>query len=169
MSTSSFAFPTKVEDSGVRQRSLALLRQKGVRLPSFAELAEPRLAPEAVRRSLASIGPDDPHPGNLYRVHWYNDLSRRGQVAVPVHVELPEALTGVKARIVVALGALFPMISRPQGARRLWLPRAAPRDRPLRPDAPARGLAVDRAITAAAASPSRASSAAAASRCCRPA
>ena len=27
-----------------------------------------------------------------------------------MHVELPEALTGVKARIVVALGALFPMI-----------------------------------------------------------
>ena len=29
---------------------------------------------------------------------------------MPVHVELPEALTGVKARIVVAVGALFPMI-----------------------------------------------------------
>jgi cysteine synthase len=29
---------------------------------------------------------------------------------VPAYVELPEALTGVKARIVLALGALFPMI-----------------------------------------------------------
>ena len=34
----------------------------------------------------------------------------RPQAATPVHIELPEALTGVKARIVVALGALFPMI-----------------------------------------------------------
>ncbi len=33
-----------------------------------------------------------------------------GSAAVPVHIELPEALTGVKARIVVAIGALFPMI-----------------------------------------------------------
>ncbi len=111
MSKSSFAFPMKVEDASVRRRALALLRQKGVRLPTFAELAEPRRAPEAIRRSLASIGPDDPHPGNLYRVNWFNDLTRTGQVMVPEHVELPEALTGVKARIVVALGALFPMIS----------------------------------------------------------
>ena len=49
-------------------------------------------------------------PLNLYRVHWFNDLARTAQVATPVHIELPEALTGVKARIVVALGALFPMI-----------------------------------------------------------
>ena len=42
--------------------------------------------------------------------NWFNDATRTGQAAVPVHVELPEALTGVKARIVVAVGALFPMI-----------------------------------------------------------
>ena len=56
------------------------------------------------------------------------------------------ALTGVPARIVVVLGALFPMIARTQGARRLCLPRAAPRVRPLRSDAPARGLALDRQL-----------------------
>ena len=43
-----------------------------------------------------------------------------------MHIELPEALTGVKARIVVALGALFPDDPRAQGAGRLRLPRAAP-------------------------------------------
>jgi cysteine synthase len=111
MSASCFAFPTKVEDAATRRRALGLLSQKGVRLPSFAELAQPRLAPEAIRRSLADIGPDDPHPANLYRVNWFNDFARTGQVAVPLHVELPQRLTGVKARIVVALGALFPMIS----------------------------------------------------------
>src|SRR5262249_11901122 len=35
---------------------------------------------------------------------------RTGQIAAPAFVELPETLTGVKARIVLALGALFPMI-----------------------------------------------------------
>src|SRR5262249_45368785 len=94
----------------VRARAVGLLREKGVRLPTFAELAEPDLIANDVRAALGSIGPDDPHPLNLHRVHWFNDLARTGQAATPMHVELPEALTGVQARIVVVLGALFPMI-----------------------------------------------------------
>jgi cysteine synthase len=43
-------------------------------------------------------------------VHWFNGADRTSQVQTPIHVELPEALTGVKARIVVMIGALFPMI-----------------------------------------------------------
>jgi cysteine synthase A len=105
-----FAFPAKIEDQAVRKRAMALLRENGVRLPTFAELAEPNRTPADIRSGLGKIGPDDPHPHNLYRVHWYNDAARTGQAAVPVHIELPEALTGVKARIVVAIGALFPMI-----------------------------------------------------------
>src|SRR5690349_12842499 len=105
-----FGFPVKVEDSKARGRALALLKEHGVRLPTFAELAEPDLAPRPIRAALPAIGADDPHPHNLYRVNWFNDLDRTGQVTTPVHVELPEALTGVKARIVVALGSLFPMI-----------------------------------------------------------
>lgn len=105
-----FDFPVEVEDAAVRRRAVERLREKGVRLPTFAELADPSLVPPAIRASLSKVGPDDPHPRNLYRVNWFNDLSRTGQVSVPVHVELPEAFTGVKARIVVAIGALFPMI-----------------------------------------------------------
>jgi cysteine synthase len=105
-----FVFPIKVEDKTVRQRAMQLLRGNGVRLPTFTELADPHMAPEAQRAALAGVGPDDPHPANLYRVNWHNDAKRTGQAAVPVHVELPESLTGVKARIVVAFGALFPMI-----------------------------------------------------------
>jgi cysteine synthase len=105
-----FAFPVRIEDTAVRQRAMQLLRGNGVRLPTFAELAEPHRAPADIRASLAAVGPDDPHPANLYRVNWFNDAARTGQAAIPVHVELPEALTGVKARIVVAIGALFPMI-----------------------------------------------------------
>ncbi len=107
---SPFDFPMHIEDAAVRRRALKLLGENRVRLPTFAELAAPQAVPEAVRVGLAEVDPDDPHPRNLYRVNWFNGLSRRCQVPVPVHVELPEALTGVKARIVVALGALFPMI-----------------------------------------------------------
>ena len=44
-------------------------------------------------------------------MHWYNDDARHALVAVPAHVVLPKALTGVDARIVVALGDRFPMIA----------------------------------------------------------
>src|SRR5256885_4183952 len=105
-----FDFPAKVEDAKARARAVALLKDKGIRLPTFAELAQPDLIGREIRAALGKVGPDDPHPLNLHRVHWFNDLARTGRVATPVHVELPEALTGVEARIVVVLGALFPMI-----------------------------------------------------------
>ena len=108
--SSPFDFPTRVDDGGVRARAVAHLRDKGVRLPTFEELAEPARAPGEIRACLAKVDPDAPHPANLYRVHWFNDLERTGQVATPIFVELPEGFTGVKARIVLALGALFPMI-----------------------------------------------------------
>jgi cysteine synthase len=108
--SSPFDFPTKVEDAKVRRRAVALLKDKGARLPTFAELARPHIIPATISDALARVGPDEPHPLNLFRVHWFNDLARTAQVTTPVHIELPEALTGVKARIVVALGDRFPMI-----------------------------------------------------------
>ena len=60
---------------------------------------------------MAEIGPDEAHPLNLYRVHWFNDARPHGPSRRrPCTSSCREALTGVKARIVVALGALFPMI-----------------------------------------------------------
>jgi cysteine synthase len=105
-----FDLPTGIADAAVRRRAARLLKEAGVRLPTFAELAEPGRAPPALRAALAGVDPDAPHPANLHRVHWFNDLARTGQAAVPAFIELPPSLTGVKARIVLALGALFPMI-----------------------------------------------------------
>ena len=59
---------------------------------TFAELADPATIPESIRMVLRHVDPDAPHPLNLFRVHWYNDASRRGSSTVPDHVELPESL-----------------------------------------------------------------------------
>src|SRR5262249_51856135 len=104
-------FPIQVDDVSVRKRALARFKEKRIRLPTFAEMADLKLAPKSIIAALANVMPDEAHPHNLYRINWFNDIHRTGHVAVPVHVCLPEALTGVKARIVVALGALFPMIA----------------------------------------------------------
>jgi cysteine synthase len=99
-----------IADRGVYQNTVGRFRQARILLPTFAQLAEPATVPAPVRRALAEVKPDDAHPLNLFRVHWYNDTHRTGLAEVPVHVVLPPSLTGVDAKIVVALGDLFPMI-----------------------------------------------------------
>ncbi|HEY1301727.1 MAG TPA: hypothetical protein VGF07_14595, partial [Stellaceae bacterium] len=95
-----------LSDRGARDRAAARLGRNRIRLPRFAELAEPwRMA-----ASHREAGPDEPSPANLFRIHWYNDRSRTEIAAVPVHLVLPPELTGVRAPIVVALGCFFPLI-----------------------------------------------------------
>jgi cysteine synthase len=101
---------TDIVDNAVYSRTVQSFRDAGVVLPTFAQLTDPEVIPAATRGALETIGADEPHPLNLFRVHWHNDSSRRRQAAVPEHIVLPEALTGVKAAIIVVLGDRFPMI-----------------------------------------------------------
>jgi cysteine synthase len=100
----------QVGAAAVLERVVERLRTHRVALPTFAQLAEPRLIPLEVQEALAVVGPDEAHPLNLFRVHWYNDAGRTGVVDVPEHLMLPRALTGVDARIAVVLGDRFPLI-----------------------------------------------------------
>ena len=76
----------------------------------MASLSDPSTIPAAIAERLRDVDPDAPHPLNLFRVHWFNDASRRGLSATPGAIELPPELTGSPARIVLALGERFPMI-----------------------------------------------------------
>ena len=109
-----FDFPTQVSDAAVQARAVGALRAAGVLLPSFAQLAEPSTIagtiPEAVLARLAAVDPDAADPANLFRVHWHNDAARTGRVKTPGYIEVPRSLTGVAARVVMALGERFPMI-----------------------------------------------------------
>ena len=87
------------------------LREANVGLPTLSQLANPATIPARQLAALAHIDPDRPDPANLWRVHWFNDASRQVLSDVPGYLVLPEALTGVKAKIVVALGHRFPMIA----------------------------------------------------------
>jgi cysteine synthase len=102
--------PTSVGDVAVRDRAAQWLGRAGVRLPSFAELADPSIMPRSRVAALRSVDPDRPDPANLFRVHWYNDRCGLGFAATPAHLVLPPELTGVRSPIVVALGCFFPMI-----------------------------------------------------------
>ena len=96
-----------ITDESVVARAATLCGQRGISLPTFAEIMSPASRPLPP----ASLSPDEAHPLNLYRVHWYNDAERRGRVDVPGYVEIPPEFSGVPARIAVLLGERFPLIS----------------------------------------------------------
>jgi cysteine synthase len=97
-------------DRETYDRTVERFREAEIVLPTFSQLADPSKVPDQIEAALASVQPDEPHPLNLFRVHWYNDQTRTGQVDTPQHVVLPPELTGVEAKIVIALGDRFPMI-----------------------------------------------------------
>jgi cysteine synthase len=109
--TEQFGLEDHVVDGETLERTVGRFRDEHIVLPTFAQLAEPRLIPAAIREALADVGPDEAHPLNLFRVHWFNDAGRTGLLEVPDHIVLPPELTGVPATIVVALGDRFPMIA----------------------------------------------------------
>ena len=103
-------FEAAIVDPETYRRTVEHFRKASIRLPKIAELANPADMPSDVAGVLADADPDAPDARNLFRVHWHNDASRRGLAEVPGHVELPTALTGVDARIIVVFGNRFPMI-----------------------------------------------------------
>jgi cysteine synthase len=106
----SFGLVRDIADRRVLERAVDRFRDARIPLPTFEELADPEKAPERLRDALSRVEPDEPHPLNLFRVHWFNGADRRSRVRIPQHVVLPPELTGVDAKIVVALGDRFPMI-----------------------------------------------------------
>ncbi len=100
----------EIVDAAVYENTVGRFRDRRILVPTFAQLTDPSRIPEPVQAALQAVGPDDAHPLNLFRVHWYNDAERTGTVPLPAHVVLPRELTGVAAPIVVLLADRFPMI-----------------------------------------------------------
>ncbi|MHB0970310.1 MAG: pyridoxal-5'-phosphate-dependent protein subunit beta [Thermoanaerobaculia bacterium] len=101
---------TDIVDRTTYENSVRRFREARIALPTFAQLADPSTIPAAIEARLADVDPRSAHPLNLFRVHWFNDRKGTKRVALPEHVELPQSLTGVRARIVVLFGNPFPMI-----------------------------------------------------------
>lgn len=101
-----FGLADRVVDPQSLARAVDRFADRGIVLPTFAQLADPSTIDPAL---VGNADPSGPDPRNLWRVHWYNDLAG-GRVAVPEHVVLPAELTGVPSPIVVVFGDRFPMV-----------------------------------------------------------
>ena len=110
-SWSRLGLPSGVVDPDVLSRTQKHFKERCIKLPTFSELADPSGQIDAdIQKQLQHIDPNEPHPLNLFRVHWYNDPKSRGIRKVPFYYEIPKSLSGVDARIVVMIGAWFPMV-----------------------------------------------------------
>ena len=96
-----------VVDPASLESSVKRFAAQKIVLPTFGELAEPRLISQDVTKG---VDKDAADPRNLFRVHWYNDLDGN-RVDVPNHVVLPSSLTGIDSPIIVVFGDRFPMIT----------------------------------------------------------
>ena len=100
----------EIHDEGVLETAVRHARSRQVVLPRLAELAAPDSIESRLQEALGGVSMNAASPLNLYRIHWFNDHDG-GLRETPAWLELPPALTGVAARIVVVLGDAFPMIA----------------------------------------------------------
>jgi cysteine synthase len=101
----------------VLESTVTYCRDKGITLPTFAMMKDPRLVPTPVKNDLTRIGLWDVHPANLYRITWKNEPKERGGLFGGVnHVVLPKELTGSAANILVLVGRYFPTGAHKVGA-----------------------------------------------------
>lgn len=102
-------------DRDVVLKTVKRCRERNVVIPTFKQLANPALMPDAVRRRLEGVGLWDVHPVNLFRITWKND-PETGLFGAVNSLELPGELTGVRARIIGLVGKYFPTGAHKVGA-----------------------------------------------------
>lgn len=108
---------TKIHDHDARKRAVQRFREKGILLPTFAQMRNPELIPDEIKEKLKHVGLWDLNPLNLYRITWKNEAVEKGGGFGKVnYIELPSALTGVKARIILIIGKWFPTGAHKVGA-----------------------------------------------------
>src|SRR3989304_5772529 len=82
------------------ERTAAHARERGIALPTFAQMRDPSLIPTKVKQELKQVGLWDFHPQNLYRITWKNEpQAKGGGFGGGDFLEFPSNPTGGQARL----------------------------------------------------------------------
>jgi cysteine synthase len=106
---------TNIIDEEVRRRAVDRCRERGILIPTLAQMRDPGTLEPAFPDALAEVDMQAVDPLNLFRITWHNEPDAGGFGEVNAF-EVPAALTGVPARIVGLIGAHFPTGSHKVGA-----------------------------------------------------
>lgn len=82
--------------------------ERGILLPTYAQMQGPEKIPRELRERLLQVDLHALDPLNLFRIGWKNEPPPQHGFGAINGLELPSALTGVKARIIGLLGKQFP-------------------------------------------------------------
>ncbi len=97
------------------RKTAARCKRLGITIPTFAQLRHPETLPPQITEQLKPVGLWEINPLNLFRITWKNDI-RTGLYGGVNWLEIPPALTGVKARIIGLVGQYFPTGAHKVGA-----------------------------------------------------
>ncbi|HVN33373.1 MAG TPA: pyridoxal-phosphate dependent enzyme [Thermoanaerobaculaceae bacterium] len=98
-----------------RLHAVERCRQRGIVIPTFAEMRDPSRVDPAIRRALPSIDMQALDARNLFRITWHNDPGSGGFGPVNA-LEIPAELSGVPVPIVGLVGKHFPTGAHKVGA-----------------------------------------------------
>ncbi len=106
-----------IHDEAKLERAIERAREQNIIIPTFKQMIDPSLIPDAIKDKLEDVGLWDLNPLNLFRITWHNEPKESGGKFGGVnYMVLPKELTGVDAKIVVILGKWFPTGAHKVGA-----------------------------------------------------
>lgn len=101
----------------VLEKAVKRAKEQGIVIPTLKQMKNPDLIPEEIKEGLKDVGLWDVNPLNLFRISWQNEAKETGGGYGGVnYIELPEAITGVKAKVVALVGKYFPTGAHKVGA-----------------------------------------------------
>jgi cysteine synthase len=96
-------------------RTVKRCRERGIIIPTYAQMRNPDTAPDKVKARLKQVDAQETDPANLFRITWKND-PKTGLFSGPNFLEIPSVITGVRARIFGLVGKHFPTGAHKVGA-----------------------------------------------------
>lgn len=102
-------------NEAVLKKTAKLCKERGVVIPTFAQMKDPSTAPAAVHARLKKVGMNELDPANLFRITWKND-AKSGLFGGVNYLEIPREITGIDARVIGLVGKHFPTGAHKVGA-----------------------------------------------------
>lgn len=104
-----------IKNSIFLDHTIKRCRQQNIVLPTFEQLKRPHSIPNHIKNKLQQIDLNDLHPLNLFRINWCNDVVNKNFGEIN-YLEIPESISGIKARLIGLVGKFFPTGAHKVGA-----------------------------------------------------
>ncbi len=93
------------------KKTVQAAKEQNIIVPTMAQMKDPSLIPDSIKEKLKTTAMDDLDPVNLFRISYYNEPVEKGGLfnKLPNYVEIPSALTGIKARVLALSGKFTPI------------------------------------------------------------